>query len=160
MIKLYHGSNVPIEDINLSLGRKGKDFGQGFYLSDDLAQAEKMAELVTSREETGVPTITSFLFDETCMDDGSLSVKRFDSYCAEWAKFVISNRTSRQSGFKHDFDIVYGPIANDTVGTQIRRFMLNYIDIDRLVEELKYIHPTFQYYFGTEASLSYLKKIK
>lgn len=33
---LYHGSNGPIDKVNLQRGRRGKDFGQGFYLSDDL----------------------------------------------------------------------------------------------------------------------------
>lgn len=32
MILLYHGSNVAIEKIDLSRSKRGKDFGQGFYL--------------------------------------------------------------------------------------------------------------------------------
>ena len=28
---LYHGSNQPIDNIDLSQGKKFKDFGQGFY---------------------------------------------------------------------------------------------------------------------------------
>lgn len=32
---LYHGSNVPIDVIDLSKSRPGKDFGKGFYLSAD-----------------------------------------------------------------------------------------------------------------------------
>ena len=28
---LYHGSNQPIDSIDLSQGKKFKDFGQGFY---------------------------------------------------------------------------------------------------------------------------------
>ena len=43
-MKLYHGSNVSIETIDLKRGRKGKDFGQGFYLSADRNQAQMMAE--------------------------------------------------------------------------------------------------------------------
>ena len=39
MIKLYHGSNVRIDEIDLKRGRRGKDFGQGFYLSADMEQA-------------------------------------------------------------------------------------------------------------------------
>ena len=34
-MKLYHGSNIEIEVIDLTKGRKGKDFGRGFYLSED-----------------------------------------------------------------------------------------------------------------------------
>ena len=33
MTRLYHGSNVVIEQIDLSRSKRGKDFGQGFYLS-------------------------------------------------------------------------------------------------------------------------------
>lgn len=50
---LYHGSNQIIEQIDLSKGRKGKDFGQGFYLSDSFEQAKLMAENTVARMECG-----------------------------------------------------------------------------------------------------------
>ena len=40
-MKLYHGSNLVIEKIDLSKGRPAKDFGRGFYLSDNMDQAGK-----------------------------------------------------------------------------------------------------------------------
>lgn len=30
---LYHGSNMPIDVIDLQKSKRAKDFGQGFYLS-------------------------------------------------------------------------------------------------------------------------------
>ena len=33
MITLYHGSNVDIKQIDLTLSKPDKDFGQGFYLT-------------------------------------------------------------------------------------------------------------------------------
>ena len=63
-MKLYHGSNVSIETIDLKRGRKGKDFGQGFYLSADRNQAQMMAERTIDREEFGKATLTTFEFDE------------------------------------------------------------------------------------------------
>ena len=39
MIRLYHGSNVAIEHIDLSRSKRGKDFGQGFYLNANPDQA-------------------------------------------------------------------------------------------------------------------------
>ncbi len=33
MLKLYHGSNVTIEHIDLSVGHINKDFGKGFKIS-------------------------------------------------------------------------------------------------------------------------------
>lgn len=35
MIKLYHGSTVIIDRIDLAKSRPNKDFGRGFYLSAD-----------------------------------------------------------------------------------------------------------------------------
>lgn len=52
-----------------------------------------------------------------------------------------------------------GPIADDTVGLQMRRFMQGYISVERMIEELKFNKPTVQYYFGTELAISYLRKI-
>ena len=45
-MKLYHGSNIVIEHINLAMCRPFKDFGKGFYLTDIKEQAEKMAKRV------------------------------------------------------------------------------------------------------------------
>ena len=36
-MKLYHGSNIAIETIDLSKGRLGKDFGNGFATERALA---------------------------------------------------------------------------------------------------------------------------
>ena len=44
MIKLYHGSTVDIEQIDLLKSRPNKDFGRGFYLSADRQQAWRMGE--------------------------------------------------------------------------------------------------------------------
>ena len=36
MIKLYHGSDTEIVKVDLSHSLYNKDFGKGFYLSDDV----------------------------------------------------------------------------------------------------------------------------
>ena len=41
IVRLYHGSNIVIDNINLAMCRPYKDFGQGFYLTDIEKQAEK-----------------------------------------------------------------------------------------------------------------------
>jgi len=42
MIELYHGSNMIVKEIDLNKGRLGKDFGKGFYLSEDKHQAMRI----------------------------------------------------------------------------------------------------------------------
>ena len=49
---LYHGSNINITEIDLGISKVGKDFGCGFYLSADKAQALELAERKT--EQLGV----------------------------------------------------------------------------------------------------------
>ena len=41
----------------------------------------------------------------------------------------------------------------------MRRFIQVYIDIDRMIEELRFQKPAILYFFGTEKAISYLKKI-
>ena len=48
LVRLYHGSNVDIKEINLAMCRPYKDFGQGFYLTVLREQAEKMAKRVAT----------------------------------------------------------------------------------------------------------------
>ncbi len=158
-MKLYHGSNCLIGEIDLSRGRTAKDFGKGFYLSPSLENAEEWAEKVTLREEQGSPTITVYEFDEHCLVSEDLNVKIFDGYNLEWVDFILMNRQNRTDRACHDYDIVVGPIADDAVGTQLFQFNRGYIDKKTLIRRLKGGKPKFiQYFFGTEGAISNLKK--
>ena len=161
MLKLYHGSNVLIDKIDLSRSRRGKDFGCGFYLNPNKSQAMEMAVRTTQRLQEGEPVLNTYLFDDNLIkvENSSLSVKVFDGYSVEWAKFILMNRKNLDSKPVHSYDIVIGPIANDTVGLQMRRFMQGYISVERMIEELKFNKPATQYFFGPELAISYLKKI-
>lgn len=157
---LYHGSNIEIEAIDLSKSKPYKDFGRGFYLSADKMQALRMAEQRTSIELSGKPIINCFSFDESALTDGTLKVLSFDDYSIEWTKFVLQNRDHEVKQPSHHYDVVYGPIADDGVTFQLRRYKAGALSIEQLVEELKYSRGiTFQYYFGTELAISKLKKL-
>ena len=156
---LFHGSNVGIEEIDLSKCQPGKDFGCGFYLSDDEQQAINMAQF-KALTMGGEATLTVFEFQEQCLTDGSLHVKCFDDYCEEWARFILENRGNTSRANLHDYDIIYGPIANDRIGAQIRRLEFGDIDIETFLEKIKYVKGvTYQYFFGTEKALLMLKKV-
>ena len=159
MITLYHGSNVSIEQIDLSLSRKGKDFGCGFYLNANRQQAMDMAIRTTQRMRSGTPTVTAYLFDESILNQSGLNVKIFDDYSVEWAEFVLMNRKNTSDTPANSYDIVIGPIANDTVGVQIRRFIMGYISMEKLIEELKYRgNHSVQYFFGTPKAINLLHR--
>lgn len=158
-MKLYHGSNLVIEQIDLTKSKVGKDFGCGFYLSAEKQQAREIAERKTEQLMYGLPTINEYDFDETCLNSESLKVLRFNGYTEQWARFVLDNRQNRTRMNLHDYDIVIGPIANDTVGFQIRRYTSGIISMQQFLEEIKYMKGiTFQYFFGTERAVNLLKK--
>ncbi len=160
MIELYHGSNIVIDKIDLALSRKGKDFGCGFYLNPDKRQAMEMAVRTTRRMMTGEPTVSVFQFDDSLLfGNDILSVKVFNDYSVEWANFILENRKNLSDVPVHEYDVVVGPIADDTVGLQMRRFMQGYISVERMIEELRFQRPSVQYFFGTEKSIKFLKKL-
>lgn len=155
---LYHGSNVAIEDIDLAKCRPYKDFGKGFYLTDIRHQAERMAAR-TVKMFRGEPTLTSFDFDLNLAVKQGLKIKIFKSPDEEWARFVMANRDINVSQPCHDYDIVIGPVADDTIARLLRMFMENFISEEQLVKELTFSQVTSQYFFHTEAAIKILKKI-
>lgn len=156
---LYHGSNQVIDKVNLLKSRPNKDFGRAFYLSDTFQQAEEMA-LFKSEVEGGTPVVNKFTFDENMMKSSSLRVLTFKEYSEEWARFVFANRDSANGELLHDYDIVYGPIANDRVGRQVANLKDGYIDFETFIERLKFMKGiTFQYAFCSDKAVSQLVKI-
>ena len=153
---LYHGSNTAIEQIDLEKSKPNKDFGRGFYLSELEEQALEMASFKVMTLG-GEEIVTKFEFDESIMFEGQLRIKVFKEYSEEWADFVFANREGRGS---LQYDIVYGPIANDKVGLQIRKLKDGAIDKSEFLTRLKYMKGvTYQYYFGTESAIKYLKAL-
>ncbi|MBO7571190.1 MAG: DUF3990 domain-containing protein [Bacteroidales bacterium] len=157
---LYHGSNIRIVVPDISYSKPFKDFGKGFYLSDNYEQANEMASQKVRQFHTGEPIVSMFNFDEKLLESKDLNVKIFPDYSEEWATFVINNRDENISQPVHDYDIVYGPIADDGVTFQLRRYLGGVISLSRLVEELKFAKGiTFQYFFGTNKALQKLVAI-
>ena len=72
----------------------------------------------------------------------------------EWAEFVMANRT--QKGFTHNYDIVYGPVANDRVYLQFGLYESGAISMETLIRELKTYKLVDQYLFHTDKALASL----
>jgi hypothetical protein len=156
-MKLYHGTNVDFDVIDLTKSNKYKDFGQGFYLTDIRSQAEELAAK-KSRLFGGYPVIQEYEFDETLLNGAELKVLKFDKPSTEWAEFIFKNR-NRDNNFTHDYDIVIGPIANDGVAYLLGRYEEGTLTIEELSDKLDYKKLNSQYFFGTDKSLKYLKRL-
>lgn len=153
---LYHGSTTVVRTIDLNYSQPNKDFGRGFYLSETEDQARALAMFKSSLFGLS-PIVNAYYIDEAVLVDGTLRVKRFEGYTREWAEFILANRTAEDGETHHGYDVVYGPIANDRVGLQIRRLLEKETDFDTFVRKLQYIKGiTFQYYFGTQKAIDQL----
>lgn len=151
---LYHGSNIEIETIDLSKSKPNKDFGRVFYLSENETQAKEMANF-KSTLLGGNPVVSRFEFDDTIMNSSGLRIKVFNDYSEEWADFVFANREGLNV---EQYDIVYGPIANDKVGLQIRKLKDGSIDKTEFLNRLKFMKGiTYQFFFGSEAAIQHLR---
>lgn len=125
---LFHGTYLDFDRIDLSKSNKGKDFGKGFYLSENKEQAEKMA-VFKSLQYGSKPIILKYDFDENFLKR-EMSFLKFTKYSKEWADFILRNRMNENDANIHQYDVVYGPIANDKIGVQIRNLIEQNIDMD------------------------------
>ena len=71
---------------------------------------------------------------------------------------MMKNRTDKD--FCHDFDIVYGPVANDKVYAAFAFYEGGIIDKQTLISELKAYKLVDQYLFHTFKALNIIKFIE
>lgn len=152
---LYHGGSHIIEKPEIRVPNRTLDFGKGFYVTSSQNQAERWVKgHLKGKFEVGYVNTYEFDIDQLPTE---LNVKLFTEAGEEWIDFVLANRLI--VGYQHDYDIVFGPVANDNVYAQITLFEGGIISKERLIEELKAYKLVDQYVFHTERSLSYLRYI-
>jgi len=104
MIQLFHTGYQIITSPDITLGRRNADFGQGFYLSDNVEFSKRWA-----RSRRGETTYLNTYE----LDTEGLNIKRFVRD-TEWFEYIYSNRSGR-SDMLAGYDVISGPIANDTI---------------------------------------------
>ncbi len=122
IMRLYHGSNIVIDNINLAMCRPYKDFRQGFYLTDIEEQAEKIV-LRVAKVYGKSPIVNVYEIDDNFKDLYNLRIKNFGIRTTEeWARFVMNNRSRAFTDMKdvlcnkdNKYDIVIGPVADDNM---------------------------------------------
>ena len=161
---LYHGTNLDIDKIDLEKCAPYKDFGKGFYTTTILDQAKAMA-IRKSRIFGGNPCIVSYDAPDNLLQLKTVKIKNFPSTSKEWAIFIINNRnrdfhefSSPDCNCDNKYDIVFGPVANDTLTTLIRQYQRGYIDSEILLKEMQYTSPSNQYSFQSQKAIELLKK--
>lgn len=156
MNKIYHGSFEVVENPEIRQPNRSLDYGSGFYTTTSFAQAKKLVERRMKDKGVSVGYVNVYELDEKTME--GMKMLLFKKPSVEWVTFVMRNRTER--GFTHDYDIVYGPVADDSVYTQFTLYEGGIISMPTLIQELKTYKLVDQYLFHTEKSLTAIKYIE
>ena len=151
-MKVYHGSLVVVEYPKILTPSRTLDYGKGFYITTSAKQAKEWVERRMMETHATCGYINVYDFDEKYLDNFNSLL--FPEPTEEWAEFVMANRTNKD--FAHDYDIVYGPVANDRVYLQFGLYEAGAIGIETLIRELKTYKLVDQYLFHTEKSLAAL----
>lgn len=140
---LYHSSKEIVEFLEIRKSRYTKDFSWGFYCTNNFKQALRWA----NRGE-GDPVINYYTYER----NDKLSILKFDSMTDEWLDFIARCR----SGETHRYDIVEGPMANDTVWNYVNDFLSGRISRRQFWALAEFRYPTHQMSFHTLAALDCL----
>lgn len=143
-MQLYHGSNVCVENPQILMNGHYKDFGFGFYCTSYERQAKKWA---ITRRKNHVVNVYEYIEDEM------LEVCSFPGMTEEWLDFIVNCRR----GIEHRFDIVEGPMADDTIWDYVEDYVRGAITKEAFWVLVKFKYPTHQIAFCTEKALATLR---
>ena len=146
-IIVYHGSNVEVSVPRILQNGFYKDFGYGFYCTSYEKQAKRWA--MTRKGESILNRYEYRLHPD-------LKVLSFVEMTDEWLDFVVDCRR----GIEHDYDIVEGPMANDTIFNYVQNFVDGKISREAFWDLARFKKPTHQISFHTAKSLTTLKFLK
>lgn len=151
-MRIYHGSLEVVEHPAILQPNRKLDYGEGFYATTSERQAKEWAQRRMAEKHVACGYVNVYELNEENLSDYKCLM--FTEPSEEWADFVLANRT--KGDFTHDYDIVYGPVANDRVYLQFGLYESGAISIDTLIRELKTYKLVDQYLFHTEKALAAL----
>lgn len=82
-----------------------------------------------------------------------LNICKFENMTEEWLDFVVDCRRGKE----HPYDIVEGPMADDTIWDYIEDYLEGLISREAFWELVKFKYPTHQIVFCTAKALESLK---
>ena len=157
-MELYHGSTQKIEQPVILEQQRLLDFGKGFYVTSSKEQAERWASIKKKRE-SGKPKafVNVYRVADNLITDTSLKTKVFNDASEEWLDFILLNRNN---DLNHGYDIVFGPVANDTLYQTLTLFESGILTKPETISRLK-VHRLFdQFSFHTPEALTCLNFVE
>lgn len=156
MSRVYHGSIDEVVNPEIRQPNRSLDYGAGFYTTTSYEQAKRWVERRMKDKGVAVGYVNIYELDEKLVKN--MKSLFFEKPTEEWVSFVMRNRTERN--FIHDYDVVYGPVADDSVYTQFALYEGGIISLPTLIHELMTYKLVDQYLFHTEKSLLAIKFVE
>lgn len=156
MSRVYHGSIDEVVNPEIRQPNRSLDYGSGFYTTTSYEQAKRWVERRMKDKGVAIGYVNIYELDEKLVKN--MKSLFFEKPTEEWVSFVMRIRTERN--FIHDYDVVYGPVADDSVYTQFALYEGGIISLPTLIHELKTYKLVDQYLFHTEKSLLAIKFVK
>ena len=155
-MRVYHGSLERVPTPEIRQATRTLDYGTGFYTTTSAKQAEDWVRKRMSDSGARKGYVNEYELDLDALKQFHCAI--FDSPTDEWIDFVMSNRLNKD--FVHNYDVVYGPVANDRVYTCFTLYEGGVMNKQNLLAELRTYDLVDQYLFHTEQALQVLKFVK
>ena len=146
-MELYHASKQIVQYPEIRKAKSTKAFSRGFYCTHNMQQAVRWAN-----RGAGEPVINFYEYEP----NKNLKILKFPEISDEWLDFIAACR----SGKTHDYDIVEGPMANDTVWNYVNDFLSGRINRKQFWALAEFKYPTTQSSFHTLSALDCLKFVR
>lgn len=147
---LFHGGQDPVAYPSAYKNdpRKKRDFGDGFYTTYDVDQANRWA--LRKKEESGYGAVSVYEYT------GELTGRVFpEEPSPDWLEFVVECRRNK---CRHsEYDIIEGPVADDDVATTVNQYIEGAINQSQALEQIAYFESSHQMVFTNEAATPHLQ---
>lgn len=157
-MRLYHGTGMKFNIPKLEKCNRYTDFGRGFYLTHELERAKEWGKNRNPRKYyVNVYEIVDDYINS--LRQQGFSILQFQEASAEWAEFVYRNRLDES--FEHHYDIILGPVADNSLQVMFARMLrenISFDDIALSIQYKKFKKP--QICFCTQRSINQLKYIQ
>lgn len=136
---VYHGSTIEVVSPDNQHSFRHLDFGQGFYVTEVLIQAERWAK----RKADLIRQNYAIINEHEMLDNWqNFNVKIFnDDNTEEWLDFVANCRNGND--LYKNFDLISGKVADDKVYRVVNMYLKGIFDKERALKELK-VYENYQ----------------
>lgn len=142
-MEICHGNVGIVKQPEIRIEKFNKDFYFGFYCTILETQAIRWA----TRFGQGIVNVYEYEANNT------LKILKFEKMTEDWLDFIIACR----SGISHGWDIVEGPMADDTIYDYIQEFQDGKITREAFWTLVKFKYPIHQICFNTKKALKTIK---